>query len=70
MWLMRISVYHHRGSARVFTSERDAIRAIKGQSDNPVKAGDVIVLIGIGPAGTGMEETYQITSALKFIPCG
>ncbi|MCL4248959.1 MAG: YjhG/YagF family D-xylonate dehydratase [Anaerolineae bacterium] len=63
-------VYQHRGPARVFTSERAAIQAIKGQSDNPVKPGDVIVLIGVGPAGTGMEETYQITSALKFIPWG
>lgn len=63
-------VYHHRGSARVFPSERDAIQAIKGQSDNPVKPGDVIVLIGIGPGGTGMEETYQVTSALKYIPWG
>jgi xylonate dehydratase len=64
------NVYHHRGSARVFTSERAAIRAIKGQSENPVKPGDVVVLIGVGPSGTGMEETYQITSALKFIPWG
>lgn len=63
-------VYHHRGSARVFTSERSAIKALKGQSDNPVKSGDVIVLIGVGPIGTGMEETYQITSALKFISWG
>ena len=64
------NVYRHRGSARIFVSEREAIRAIKGQSDNPVKAGDVIVLVGVGPSGTGMEETYQVTSALKFIPWG
>lgn len=63
-------VYYHRGPARVFTSERAAIQAIKGQSDPPVKSGDVLVLIGVGPAGTGMEETYQITSALKYIPWG
>ncbi|MEQ8677357.1 MAG: YjhG/YagF family D-xylonate dehydratase [Aggregatilineales bacterium] len=63
-------VYHHTGVARVFTSERAAIQAIKGQSDNPIQAGNVIVLIGVGPTGTGMEETYQITSALKFIPWG
>lgn len=63
-------VYRHRGSARVFTSERAAVQAIKGRIDNPVKPGDVIVLIGVGPSGTGMEETYQITSALKFIPWG
>jgi putative YjhG/YagF family dehydratase len=64
------NVYRHRGPARVFTSERAAIAAIKGRTDNPVKAGDVVVMIGIGPAGTGMEETYQVTSALKFIPWG
>jgi dihydroxyacid dehydratase/phosphogluconate dehydratase len=30
----------------------------------------VIVLAGIGPMGTGMEETYQVTSALKYLPFG
>jgi xylonate dehydratase len=64
-------VYHHRGPARVFVSETDAIAAIKGQAGHtPVKADDVVVLIGAGPLGTGMEETYQLTSALKFIPWG
>jgi putative YjhG/YagF family dehydratase len=63
-------VYRKRGVARVFTAERDAIAAIKGRTDNPIKAGDVIVLIGRGPIGCGMEETYQITSALKFLPFG
>ena len=63
-------IYRHRGPARVFTSERDAIRAVKGLSENPIRAGDVLVLIGVGPMGTGMEETYQLTSALKFIPWG
>jgi putative YjhG/YagF family dehydratase len=64
------NVYRHRGSARVFTSEQDAIAAIKGRSDHPVQAGDVLVMIGLGPMGTGMEETYQVTSALKYIPWG
>jgi putative YjhG/YagF family dehydratase len=64
------NVFRHRGPARVFTSERNAVRAIKGQTDNPVKSGDVVVIIGGGPSGTGMEETYQVTSALKFIPWG
>ncbi len=63
-------VYHHRGPARVFTSESDAIHAIKGLADPPVRSGDVVVLIGAGPLGTGMEETYQLTSALKFLPWG
>ena len=64
------NIYRHRGQARVFTSEREAIRAIKGLSDNPVKARDVLVLIGGGPLGTGMEETYQVTAALKYIKWG
>jgi len=46
------------------------MEAIKGLNGNPVESGDVIVLIGGGPSGTGMEETYQLTSALKFIPWG
>ena len=63
-------VYRHRGPARVFTSERAAIRAVKGLDEDRIRAGDVLVLVGVGPAGTGMEETYQLTSALKFIPWG
>jgi putative YjhG/YagF family dehydratase len=63
-------LYRHRGPARVFVSERAAVRAIKGLSGQPVQPGDVVILIGGGPAGTGMEETYQVTSALKFIPWG
>ena len=63
-------VYAHRGPARVFTSERAAIRALKGLHGERIQPGDVLVLAGIGPSGTGMEETYQLTSALKFIPWG
>jgi len=63
-------VYRKVGPARVFTSEREAIRAVKGQTDRPIQAGDVMILIGRGPLGCGMEETYQITSALKFLPFG
>lgn len=63
-------VYRKTGPARVFTRERDAIMAIKGLSENPIKSGDVIVLIGRGPAGAGMEEIYQITSALKHLSWG
>ncbi len=60
-------VYRKRGPARVFTTEAGAIEAIKA---GVIVAGDVIVLIGRGPLGTGMEETYQLTSALKFLPHG
>ena len=63
-------VYRKRGKARVFVTEKDAIAAVKGQTDTPIQAGDVIVLIGRGPIGCGMEETYQITSALKYLSFG
>lgn len=60
-------VYRHVGRAKVFTTERAAILAIKNKS---IVAGDIMVLIGRGPSGTGMEETYQLTSALKYLPFG
>jgi putative YjhG/YagF family dehydratase len=63
-------VYRKTGPARVFTSERTAMAAVKGLHGNPIKEGDVIVLIGCGPLGTGMEETYQLTSALRYLPAG
>jgi putative YjhG/YagF family dehydratase len=65
-------VYRHEGPVRLFTREADAIAAIKGVAPGvaPVVAGDIVVLAGIGPMGTGMEETYQVTSALKFLPHG
>ncbi len=91
-------VYRKIGPARVFTSERDAIAAIKSDGRDlrpeseeaqpvaesseissfiphpssfaPLSPGDVLVLICRGPMGAGMEETYQITSALKFLPWG
>ncbi|WP_077622573.1 YjhG/YagF family D-xylonate dehydratase [Sediminibacillus massiliensis] len=59
--------YRHTGSAKVFTSEKSAIKAIK---TGGIVAGDIMVVIGGGPAGTGMEETYQLTSALKYLPFG
>jgi len=64
------NVYRKRGPARVFTTERDAIAALKGSGDRRVQAGDVMVLLCRGPLGSGMEETYQVTSALKYIPWG
>lgn len=60
-------VFRHRGRAKVYVSERDAIRAIK---TGGIEAGDILVLIGRGPSGTGMEETYQLTSALKHLSFG
>ena len=64
------NIYRKRGTVRIFTSEKDAVEAVKGTTDAPVEPGHVIVLIGIGPLGTGMEETYQLTSALKYISWG
>jgi putative YjhG/YagF family dehydratase len=61
------SVYRHEGGARVFPSEAAAIAAIRR---GVIQSGDVLVIAGIGPMGTGMEETYQVTSALKHLPCG
>ncbi len=63
-------VYRKTGPARVFTRETDAIAAIKGQGPHPLKAGDVLVLMGRGPMGSGMEEIYQITAALKHLSFG
>ncbi|MET0852030.1 MAG: YjhG/YagF family D-xylonate dehydratase, partial [Candidatus Rokuibacteriota bacterium] len=63
-------VYRKRGPARVFTRERAAIAAIKSQGPDRVKPGDVVVLICRGPIGAGMEEVYQITSALKHLSWG
>jgi putative YjhG/YagF family dehydratase len=59
------NVYRHRGPARVFTTEEAAIKAIKSGG---IGHGDVIVLICSGPKGAGMQEIYQVTSALKALP--
>ncbi len=59
-------LYDHEGPARIYASEQAAIDAIKA---GEVLPGDVMVLIGIGP-GSGMPETYQVTSALKFMKGG
>jgi xylonate dehydratase len=64
------SVYRKTGPARVFTTERAAIAAIKGQSEQPIRPGDIIILMGRGPMGGGMEETLQLTGALKHLPWG
>jgi len=63
-------VYRHTGPARVFTSERAAVAAIKDIGTGGIRPGDVMVLMGRGPLGSGMEETYQVTSALKFLSFG
>ena len=63
-------VYRMIGPARVFVREQDAIRAIKSHDENRIRPGDVMVLCCRGPMGTGMEEVYQITAALKHLSFG
>ena len=63
-------VYRKIGPARVFTTERAAIAAIKSQGSERVQPGDILVLICRGPLGAGMEEIYQVTSALKHLAWG
>ncbi|GBD36997.1 Dihydroxy-acid dehydratase [bacterium HR36] len=64
------NVYRKVGPARVFLREKDAVAAIKGQGERDIRPGDVLVLIGRGPLGAGMEEIYQVTSALRHLPWG
>jgi len=63
-------IYRKTGPAKVFTTERAVIAAIKGEGAKRVEPGDVVVLICRGPMGAGMEEIYQVTSALKHLPWG
>ena len=63
-------VYRKTGPARVFRTEAATIAAIKSHGPERVHPGDVIVLICRGPMSSGMEETYQITSALKYLDSG
>ena len=63
-------VYRMTGRARVFVRERDAIRALKSSEDDQIKPGEVMVLCSRGPMGSGMEEVYQITAALKHLSFG
>ncbi|MCH7989687.1 MAG: dihydroxy-acid dehydratase, partial [Planctomycetes bacterium] len=63
-------VYRKTGPAKVFTSESAAIAAIKGRGEKKIEPGDVIILMCRGPMGAGMEEIYQITSALKYLKFG
>lgn len=63
-------VYRMTGPARVFVRESDAIQALKGQGETKMKPGEIMVLCCRGPQGTGMEEVYQVTSALKHLSFG
>jgi dihydroxyacid dehydratase/phosphogluconate dehydratase len=59
-------VFAHEGPARVFGSEASAIATIKSRGADALRQGEIVVLAGIGPA-SGMPETYQITSAFKYL---
>ena len=63
-------VYRKTGPARVFTTETRRHRRHQEPGPERIKPGDVLVLICRGPMGAGMEEIYQITSALKHLPFG
>ena len=60
-------VYRKIGPARVFVGERAGIKAVK---EGSVKPGDIMVVICAGPLGSGMEETLQVTGALKHLSWG
>ena len=52
----------HRGAARVFESEEDAMTAVQG---GEIVEGDVVVIRGEGPrGGPGMREMLAVTAAL------
>jgi dihydroxy-acid dehydratase len=52
----------HRGPARVFESEEDAMAAV---TQSEIRAGDVIVIRNEGPAGgPGMREMLAVTASL------
>lgn len=53
---------HHKGPARVFDREEDAMKAV---TEGTIKAGDVVVIRYEGPCGgPGMREMLGVTSAL------
>jgi len=53
---------HHRGPARVFDCEEDAMHAVIGKS---IHAGDVVVIRYEGPrGGPGMREMLGVTGAI------
>ena len=52
----------HRGPARVFESEEDAMSAVTGKK---IRAGDVVVIRNEGPkGGPGMREMLGVTAAI------
>ena len=58
----------HRGPARVFDSEEDAMAAVTSKDNdtgNKIKTGDVVVIRNEGPkGGPGMREMLSVTGAI------
>jgi dihydroxyacid dehydratase/phosphogluconate dehydratase len=63
-------VYRKVGPARIFRTEIAAIAAIKSNGPDRIQPGDIVVLMCRGPMGSGMEEIFQITSALRYLDFG
>ena len=62
------SVYHFKGTAKVFQSQEDACNGILGDK---VQAGDVVVIRYEGPkGGPGMQEMLYPTSYIKSMNLG
>ncbi|MCB1601700.1 MAG: dihydroxy-acid dehydratase [Xanthomonadales bacterium] len=58
----------HIGPARVFDNEPDAFAAVQ---EGRIKAGDIIVIRHVGPAGApGMPEMLAVTAALMGVGLG
>jgi putative YjhG/YagF family dehydratase len=60
-------VYRKTGPAPVFIGERAGIQAIRAGRMQP---GDIMAVICAGPLGSGMEETLEVTGALKNLSWG
>ena len=62
------SIFHFKGSAKVYVSQEDACDAILG---GKVKAGNVVFIIYEGPkGGPGMQEMLYPTSYIKSMNLG
>jgi dihydroxy-acid dehydratase len=62
------SIFHFKGTARVFSSQEAACDAILGGT---IKAGDVVIIRYEGPkGGPGMQEMLYPTSYLKSVHLG
>ena len=66
----RRRVSPHRPGAHLHLGARGDRRASRASRPIALQPGTVMVLIGRGPIGAGMEEIYQVTSALKHLDIG